>query len=68
MMACTFRVTLGPFRAMLASWRKMLGLLGPQDPATRATWHTTSSKVSKTMGDVMGDLGDVMGLPRPTSW
>jgi hypothetical protein len=46
----------------------MLGLLGPQDPATRATWHTTASKVSKMLGDVMGDLGDVMGLPRPTSW
>jgi hypothetical protein len=68
MTSCPFRVTLGPFRATLASWSKTLGLLGPQDPATRATWHTTASKVSKTLGDVMGDLGDVMGLPRPTSW
>jgi hypothetical protein len=67
MMSCPFRMTLGPFRATLASWSKTLGLLGPQDPAKRATWHTTASKVSKTLGDVMGDLGDVMGLPRPTS-
>jgi hypothetical protein len=56
-----FRVTLGLFWATLASWRKTLGLLGPQDLATRATWHTTASKTSNT-------LGDVMGLPRPTSW
>jgi hypothetical protein len=46
----------------------MLGLLGPQEPTTRATWHTTASKTSKTLGDIMGDLSDVMGLPRPTSW
>ena len=63
-----FRVTLGPFWATLASWSKMLGLLRPQDPSTLATWHTTPSKESKTLGDIMGDLGDVMGLPRPTSW
>ena len=61
MTSCPFRVTLGPFRATLASWSKLLGLLGPQDPATCATWHTTASKASKM-------LGDVMGLPRPTSW
>jgi hypothetical protein len=66
--SCPFRVTLGPFWATLASWSKTLGLLGPQDPATHATWHTTASKTSKMLGDVMGDLGDVMGLPRPTSW
>jgi hypothetical protein len=53
----------------------MLGLLGPLDPSTRAIWHTTASKVSKKlgdvmghMGDVMGHMGDVMGLPRPISW
>jgi hypothetical protein len=63
--SCPFRVTLGPFWATLASWSKTLGLLGPQDPAT---WHTTTSKTSKTLGDIMGDLGDIMGLPRPTSW
>jgi hypothetical protein len=39
--SCHFRVTLGPFRATLASWRKTLGLLGPPETATRATWHTT---------------------------
>ena len=55
MTLCPFRVTLGLLRAMLASRSKTLGLLGPLDPAT------TTSKVSKT-------LGDVMGLPRPTSW
>jgi hypothetical protein len=44
MTSCPFRVTLGPFRATLASWGKTLGLLGPQEPATRATWHTTASQ------------------------
>jgi hypothetical protein len=27
--SCPFRVTLGPFWIKLASWSKMLGLLGP---------------------------------------
>jgi hypothetical protein len=27
-----------------------------------------SPKYPKMMDDVMGDLGDFMGLPRPTSW
>jgi hypothetical protein len=63
-----FRVMLGPLWATLASWSKTLGFLGREDPATHATWHTTASKTSKMLGDVMGDLGDVMGLPRPTSW
>jgi hypothetical protein len=66
--SCPFRVMLGPFWAMLASWSKTLGLLGPQEPATCATWHTTASKHPKMLYDVMGDLGDIMGLPRPTSW
>jgi hypothetical protein len=59
-MACPFRVTLGLLREMLASRRKTLCLIGPLDQTTRATWHTTASKVSQT-------LGDVMGLPRPKS-
>jgi hypothetical protein len=46
----------------------MLGLLGSHNPATCATWHITASKTSKTLDDVMGDLSDVMGLPRPMSW
>jgi hypothetical protein len=44
MTSCHFRVTLGPFRETLASWGKTLGLLGPQKPATHATWHTTASQ------------------------
>jgi hypothetical protein len=48
--SCPFRVTLGLLRATLASRRKTLGLLGPLDHTTCATWHTTSSKVSKTLG------------------
>jgi hypothetical protein len=68
MMSCPFRVTLGFLRATLASKRKTFGLLGPLDPATHATWHTTPSKVPKTLGYIMGHMGYVMGLPRPTSW
>jgi hypothetical protein len=43
-MSCPFRVTLGPFRATLAFWIKTFGLLGPPEPATRATWHITASQ------------------------
>jgi hypothetical protein len=60
--SCPFRVTLGLFRAMLASRSKTLGLLRPLDQTTRATWHTTASKVSKMLGDVKGHMGDIMGL------
>ena len=65
--SCPFRVTLGLLMATLASRSKTLGLLGPLYHATHATWHTTASKVSKTLGDVKGHMGDVMDLPRPTS-
>ena len=58
--SCPFRVTLGLSGEMLASKSKTLGLPRPLDQTTRATWHTTASKVSKT-------LGDVTILPRPTS-
>jgi hypothetical protein len=43
-MSFHFRVTLGPFMTTLASWRKMLGLLGPQELATCVTWHITTSQ------------------------
>jgi hypothetical protein len=59
-MSFPFRVTLSLFRAMLASWRKKLGLLGPQEHTTCAT--TTSQKPSQALDDVMSVLGDVMGL------
>jgi hypothetical protein len=58
---------------MMASKRKTLGLLGPLDPSTHGIWHTTSSKVSKTLSDIMGHMcdvtgymGDIMGLPSTT--
>jgi hypothetical protein len=44
--ACPFTMTLGLSSEMLASRRKTLGLPRPLDQATRATWHTTASKVS----------------------
>jgi hypothetical protein len=44
--SCPFRVTLGLSSATLASRSKTLGLPRPLDQATRATWHTTASKVS----------------------
>jgi hypothetical protein len=69
MTSCPFRVTLGPFRATLASWGKTLCLLGPQEHATRATLaHNCLPKPPQALDDVMSVLGDVMGLPRPTSW
>ena len=64
--SCPFRVTLAPFRATLASWGKTLGLLGPQEHATHAT--TASQNPPQVLDDVMNVLGDVMGLPRPTTW
>jgi hypothetical protein len=44
--SCPFRVTLGLSSETLASRSKTLGLPRPLDQATRATWHTTASKVS----------------------
>jgi hypothetical protein len=53
-----------------------VGLLGqnvrpPWASRSRHTCHLAHNclqSIPKTLGDVMGDLGDVMGLPRPTSW
>jgi hypothetical protein len=68
-MSCPFRVMLAPFRATLASWSKTLGLLGPQEPATCANLaHNCLPKPPQALDDVMSVLGDVMGLPRTTSW
>jgi hypothetical protein len=44
--SCSSRVMLGLPGETLASRSKMLGLPRPLDQATRATWHTTASKVS----------------------
>jgi hypothetical protein len=45
-MSCPFRVMLGLSGETFSSRSKTLGLPRPLDQAIRATWHTTSSKVS----------------------
>jgi hypothetical protein len=46
----------------------MLGRFGPLILPHMPVGTPLPPKVSKTLGDVMGHMGDVMGLPRTTSW
>jgi hypothetical protein len=65
MTSCPFRVTLGLFRATLASWGKNVRHSWASGTCHLA--HNCLPKPPKALDDVMGVLGDVTVLPRPTS-